>query len=280
MSAVVRNAICGASGVTTNGTSWSSCGRGDPLILIHGVGMNQSVWSPQIEALKEEFQVIAYDMIGHGASRYLQETKDIADYAQQLTELMHELDIQRAHIVGHSMGALIALEMAVARATLCKSVIALNGVYCRTGEQRASVQARAREFYLKGKPDSVQETIYRWFGNPILEKDSDAAQKCTQLLQHVPFDGYAKAYAIFSDSDERHLGRLESIRVPVLLATGELDHNSSPAMAHAMHEAIAGSDVQILANQRHMMSLVAVDQVNTMIRNFAKKHSQEKSTNE
>lgn len=262
-----------ASGVTAAGTAWSSYGTGTPIVFIHGVGMNQSVWAPQVHGLRDEFQIVLFDMIGHGASSFDPGTRDLSDYAAQLAKLMSDLSIGMAHVVGHSMGALVALEMAISYTSLCKSVTAMNGVYCRTVEQRVSVQARAKELSTKGKPASVQETIYRWFGNPVPEKDQAAANLSSTLLMQVPLQGYAKAYEVFSNSDEWHLGRLGSIRVPTLIATGALDPNSSPAMARAMQAEIAGSQLETLADQRHMMNLIAVERVNALIRDFVKKHS-------
>lgn len=260
-------------GLTSFGTAWSRFGSGEPVVLIHGVGMNQSVWTPQVQGLRSDFDVVVYDMLGHGQSNFDPDAKDIGNYSQQLVHLMAELNLQSAHIVGHSMGALVALDMAVAHPNLCKSVIALNGVYSRSPSQRESVQARARELAAQGKPSSVQDTIDRWFGNPVPSVDKAAAELSARLLMEVPLQGYARAYDIFANSDERHKGRLAGIKVPTLIATGELDPNSSPAMADAMHAEIAESALQVLPNQRHMMSLIAVDEVNTLIRNFVNKHS-------
>lgn len=267
-----RSPLPQASGLTPSGTAWSSWGEGDAIVLVHGVGMNQSVWAPQVDGLRDGFRVIVYDMLGHGQSRFDPQARDIGDYARQLVQLLDDLSIDRAHVVGHSMGALIALEMAVAHGERCRSVMALNGVYRRTAEQRASVQARADELLARGKPDSVQGTIGRWFGEPVPTQDQAAAELCTQLLTDVPWQGYARAYEIFARSDERHQGRLEGITVPTLIATGELDPNSSPAMSEAMHACIPGAQLCILPQQRHMMSLIAVDAVNAMVRRFATQH--------
>lgn len=267
-----RTPLPQASGLTPSGTAWSSRGEGESIVFIHGVGMNQSVWAPQVEGLCDSFRVIVYDMLGHGQSRLDPDASDIGDYAHQLVGLLDDLSIDRAHVVGHSMGALIALEMAVAHGARCKSVMALNGVYCRTAEQRASVQARADDLLAKGKPLSVEGTISRWFGDPVPAQDQAAADLCTQLLTDVPWQGYARAYDIFARSDERHQGRLQGIAVPTLIATGELDPNSSPAMSEAMYACISGAELRILSQQRHMMSLIAVDEVNAMVRRFATQH--------
>ncbi len=260
-------------GISPQGTAWSAYGTGVPIVLIHGVGMSQQVWAPQVQGLSAGFRVVVYDMLGHGQSAMPEQTRDIGDYATQLVQLLDALDIAQAHIVGHSMGALITLEMAIAHADRVHSATALNGVYCRTDAQRAAVAARARALAERGKPSSVLDTIHRWFGCPVPPQDRAAADLCTELLQQVPLAGYARAYRIFSESDRRHHGRLQHIRVPTLIATGELDPNSTPSMSEAMHAGIERSLLSILPGQRHMMSLVATDAVNALLRNFISQHT-------
>lgn len=270
------------AGTTPEGTCWSAYGAGTPLVLVHGVGMDQRVWAPQVRALMQEHQVIVYDMLGHGQSRLPEkadtEALDLGDYMQQLRALMAHLGLQRPHIVGHSMGALIALEMGVQHAQECRSVAALNGVYCRSLEQRASILERAEELLKNGKSGNLDGTIARWFGAPVPTELLPAEALSRQLLEEVDAQGYARAYQVFAQSDARHQGRLQAITVPTLFATGEGDPNSTPEMSLAMHQALPGSRLEILAGQRHMMSLVAVDRVNTLLCQFMAQAEQAKET--
>lgn len=113
------------------------------VVLIHGVGMNQTVWSPQIEALTADYQVIVYDMLGHGDSALPTAAPTLDEYASQLNALLDAMHIERAHVVGHSMGALVALEFALTHPQRTLSVVALNAVYDRTPAQREAVMTRA-----------------------------------------------------------------------------------------------------------------------------------------
>lgn len=264
------------TGTTPLGTAWSSYGAGNPVVLVHGVGMDQRVWAPQVAALMRTHQVTVYDMLGHGRSVLPAQVADIGDYAQQLRELIAHLGLQRPHIVGHSMGALIALEMGVKHGAECRSITALNGVYCRSVEQRESIIARAEELQRFGKSNNLDGTLERWFGAPVPPELVPAAELSRQLLDAVDWQGYATAYSIFSRSDARHQGLLRNIAVPTLFATGEGDPNSTPAMSAAMHQEVPGSRLEILAGQRHMMCLVAVEQVNTLLSQFMAQAEQAK----
>lgn len=266
------------TGTTPQGTCWSAYGAGSPVVLVHGVGMDQRVWAPQVQALMQTHQVVVYDMLGHGHSALPAGPLDLGDYVEQLRELMQHLGLQLPHIVGHSMGALIALEMGVQHGDACRSIAALNGVYCRSPEQRQSIMARAEELLKNGKSGNLDGTIARWFGEPVPPDLLPAAALSRKLLAEVDANGYARAYQVFAQSDARHQGRLQAITVPTLLATGEGDPNSTPGMSRAMHQAVPGSRLEIFAGQRHMMCLVDVDRVNTLLCQFMAQAQQAKET--
>ena len=257
-----------SAGTTPQGTFWSAYGTGSTVVLVHGVGMDQRVWAPQVQALMRTHHVIVYDMLGHGQSSLPDRSLELGDYVQQLRDLITHLGLQLPHIVGHSMGALIALEMGAKHSGECGSIAALNGVYCRTEAQRRSIIERAEALLKHGKSNNLDGTIARWFGEPAPAELQSAAELSRLLLTEVDTQGYAKAYQVFAQSDARLLGQLQAITVPTLFATGEGDPNSTSAMSLAMHRALPGSRLEILSGQRHMMCLADVERVNTLLFQF------------
>lgn len=197
--------------------------RASTVVLVHGVGMNRTVWAPQIDALTARFQVLTYDMLGHGDSAIPGADPMLADYATQLATLLDALNIARAHVVGHSMGALVALEFALTYPARTLSVAALNAVYDRTPEQRAAVMDRASTLDASATAAGVDGTIARWFGEPVPAHLEAAARDLRALLVGVNPVGYARTYRLFASSDDAHVGRLESLDVPALFLTGEAD---------------------------------------------------------
>ncbi len=270
------------------GTSYSvypprADGAGETVVLIHGVGMNQNVWSPQIDALTTHYRVIAYDMLGHGGSVLPAPVPTLGEYAAQLEALLDALQIGRAHIVGHSMGALISLEFALTHPSRTISVAALNAVYDRTPGQREAVMSRAAT--LGGMGDTprdagIDSTLARWFGEPVPAHLTSAAQAVRALLSGVDPIGYARTYRLFARSDDAHVGRLAGLAVPALFLTGECDANSSPAMSHAMAAAAPFGRAEILANERHMMSVTNPAQVNERLLEFLLGASEARMANE
>src|ERR1700722_20224643 len=165
-----------------DGTAYSVAGEGPALVLIHGVGMNRSVWAPQVDALQLCFRVVSYDMLGHGASRLPAASPTLDEYAAQLAALLDHLQIDAAHVVGHSMGSLIALEFALQYPQRVASVVALNAVYDRTPTQRAAVMQRAASLGSGLEQPSIDATVARWFDDPVPAHLEQVAELVRSLL--------------------------------------------------------------------------------------------------
>lgn len=241
-------------------------GDGTPVVLIHGVGMNASVWVPQLEGLSAAHDVIAYDVWGHGGATLPAVDAVLADYATQLASVLDACGLVSAHIVGHSMGALIGLEFALAFPGRARSVVALNAVYCRDAEQRLAVERRAAN--LEGGAGDIDATLARWFDTPVPPALRGSADLARHLLESVDPVGYGRAYRVFATSDRVHEGRLVKLGCPALFMTGEFDPNSTPAMSEAMAAAARDGMALIQAGHRHMLPLTGAEQTNAAILGF------------
>jgi pimeloyl-ACP methyl ester carboxylesterase len=268
-----------AAGTSYNVYAPPSDGACETVVLIHGVGMNRSVWLPQIDALVDRFQVIAYDMLGHGDSALPTPAPTLDEYASQLAGLLDAVGVERAHVVGHSMGALVALEFALMHPERTLSVAALNAVYDRTPAQREAVMSRAATLGDAPLVAGVDATLTRWFGDPIPVHLTRAAQAVRSLLLSVDPVGYARTYQLFASSDDAHVGRLAHLAVPALFLTGEFDPNSSPAMSQAMAAAAPDGRAEVIANERHMMNVTDPVRVNQRLLAFLHHASSARATN-
>ncbi|SAK92049.1 hydrolase [Caballeronia calidae] len=240
----------------------------ETVVLIHGVGMNHHVWAPQIDFLTRHFQVLAFDMLGHGGSSLPSAQPALDEYAAQVKALLDTLNIESAHIVGHSMGALVALEFALSYSERTLSVAALNAVYDRSPEQRAAIVGRADSLDSGTAMAGVDDTIARWFGDPIPSSLKQSAHDLRHVLLTVQPVGYARTYRLFANSDDAHVHRLPELAVPALFLTGECDPNSSPDMSRAMAAVTPEGSAEIIAGARHMMSVTDPDEVNERLIRF------------
>lgn len=173
------------------GLHFFEAGDGPVLVLIHGVGLQAEAWSAMLPSLAGQFRVICVDMPGHGASP-LQAAATLADYTARLAGFIGQFTAP-VLLAGHSMGALIAVQVAAQHPGLVHAVAALNGVYRRTPEAAAAVQARATARSQTGTTDPTQ-TLQRWFGVHPQGPDQEAAEACRLWLTGCDPDGYAAAY--------------------------------------------------------------------------------------
>lgn len=245
-------------------------GSGRTIILLHGLGMQNNVWQPQVDLLDKDFDVVIFDMLGHGLTSLPPEKPQLSDYADQVLSVMDALGIASAHIAGHSMGALIGLEFALTHPERMRSVTPMNGVYCRPPHLQQTAETRARELEANGGITPPDETLKRWFGHPIPAELAAAAETCRRFLTSVNPLGYMRTYRLFVENDRRHEGRLEALAVPALFMTSENDPHSTPEMSHAMAKAAPDSRCIILPKERHMMTLTAPAEVTRHLISFVR----------
>lgn len=250
-----------SSGKSQAGTAWSRVGTGQTVVFLHGVGMNKSVWAPEVNILSQSFDVVIYDMWGHGDSDLPESELTLSDYVKQLTDLMSELKISQAHIVGHSIGALIALTFACRNEKSCRSVAAITAVFDRPEEKSVAVKQRAADILAGGNARNDAETLERWFSEPQSNPYAEAADFANQALAQVDSKGYARAYSVFANASGVAADDLAGLQVPCLFLTADGDPNSTPEMSQAMAEIAPHGKFQVIAGHRHMVTLTAPEQV-------------------
>ncbi|MFP6561828.1 alpha/beta fold hydrolase [Paraburkholderia sp. B3] len=237
-------------------------GTGEPLVLIHGVGMQALAWYPQIDELASGFRVISVDMPGHGKSGALEANAGLQQFVAWAIEFIEALDLGPVNLAGHSMGSLIAAGVAVTRPDLVQRVAVLNGVYRRTEEAREAVLQRAAE--LRSGTIDIDTPLKRWFNAE--EAQQAAAQKVESWLKSVDLAGYATAYTAFAKGDEIYADGWHTIACPALVLTGSDDPNSTPEMARQMAAAASNGTAVVIENERHMANLTAPHEVNLALR--------------
>lgn len=236
-------------------------GEGEPLVLLHGVGLRAEAWGPQIAALSRSHRVVAADLPGHGASDPLPGKPDLAEFVGWATRVIEALSLGPVSLAGHSMGALVAAGVTVERPDLVRRLAILNGVYRRSSQARSAVQARAEEI-ARGSHD-VTAPLARWFDDR--PADRDARGLVEAWLRDVDPAGYATAYRAFAGGDGTYADRWSRIGCPVLVLTGEGDPNSTAAMALAMSAQAPRARAVVVEGHRHMVSLTAPEAVTTAL---------------
>jgi pimeloyl-ACP methyl ester carboxylesterase len=241
-------------------------GHGLPVLLIHGVGADASSWDPIAAALSDSFRVVRLDLRGHGRSGNIEGDSALGDFVRDVIDVLDDAGIAQAHIVGFSLGGIIAQSFVLQYPDRADRLVLLSAVAGRTAEERERVRQRLEILRTLGIEAIAGAAQERWFTPRFIERHPELVrQRMVQLQQnHAP--SYRAAYTVFSLSD---LGtQLHAIRHPTLIATGEHDQGSNTRMARFMHEQIANSTLQILPGLRHSVLVEAPDRITSLLREF------------
>ncbi len=218
-------------------------------MLIHGVGLRSEAWAAMLPQLSETLHVFAVDLPGHGQSAPVLE-EGLDAYVNRFARFVAEFEGPVA-VAGHSMGAMIALELAFLLPEKVSAVAALNAIYRRSAEAKQAVLERART--LRGTlPFDPAETLDRWFGTRPVGSEGSAARACSRWLRSSAAGGYATAYTVFAKYDGPANADLEAMEMPSLFITGSCDPNSTPAMSRSMASLVPLGEARIIAGAAHM----------------------------
>lgn len=233
------------------------------LVLLHGVGLRLESWLPQIEALSQTYTVIAVDLPGHGGSARLADPAPrLGAYAEALRDGLAELCPQPFYLVGHSLGALIAVEMAARWPERLLGLTALSAIFQRSEAARQAVMARAESLQAAAEQGQVADpevTLQRWFGQAQTPELAGWAVACRTWLTQADGQGdalgYAQAYCTFAQQYGPAPDHVAALAMPCLFATGADDPNSTPAMSQALAELAPKGTALVLEGAAHMAQL-------------------------
>ena len=233
-------------------------GRGYPVVLIHALGTSLRSWGPVGSILSKDYEVVTYDYRGHGRSEKPVEAASIRLLAGDLHDLLGELGLQRVHIVGLAVGAMIAQQFAVAYPGLASALVLAD---TRSELDSSGVQyneRRADSVESEGMRAAVEMTIDRAFAPGFAERNPEVLRSFRgEFLANDPH-GYASVSRALSGF---HLtDRLAEIECPALLLAGELDRLCPPSEAAAMQVRIPRARLEILRGVGHFSAIEAPEE--------------------
>jgi len=237
-----------------------------PIVFIHGVGLNNLMWEPQIKALKE-YSTITYDLLGHGKTPFNNEEVSLTDFSNQLTSLLDFLKIDKINLVGFSLGSLIALDFASKFQKKLNKLAVIGTTYKRTNIERSQVIERFNQAKLN-KPISKQ-ALKRWFSEKYLEMHPEIYDQFTKILNKKPEDhsNFLKAYKVFANHKD-DIKKIKKITTRTLVMTGSNDPGSTVAMSKYLSNDLINSSFIEINNGKHLCSIECSDDVNINLKKF------------
>jgi 3-oxoadipate enol-lactonase len=252
----------------------SVAGHGPPVIFLHGIGGRRQNWRQQCAALQAEFTVIAWDARGYGDSDDVTGPLEFGHFGSDLARLLDDFNIERAHLVGLSMGARILMDFhprysaRVATLTLCN---------CFYGFAAALSPAQQRE-YLKLREQPLREgkTFAELAPTLIASLVSEhcSAAVRAELLQSIlalRVDSYLKTLRASVTFDRS--AALEHIDVPVQLIFSDADRLTPASIGTDMLAKLPQAKLTVLANAGHLSNLEQADTFNATLQAFLRQYS-------
>ena len=235
-------------------------GGATPIVFLHGVGSDKSVWHPQLAHFGRDRRAIAFDYPGYGESDPAPHGTTRDDYAAAILFAMTELGVERAHVCGLSLGGVIAIALHHAAPERCASLILADtfakhpdgrAIYDRStaasGDMRAMAEARTDVLLAQPIDPAVRAEVIETMAN----------------IDPAAFRIGAEAVWLADQAP-----RAQAIRVPALVICGAEDTVTPPALSHALAQLIAGARYEEIERAGHLTNLERPDAFNAAVEGF------------
>lgn len=238
------------------------------IIFIHGFPLNKSMWDIQVEVLKENYRVIAYDIRGHGNSDSGIDEFFIELFVYDLLHLMEKLGIEKSILCGLSMGGYIALNAVLKHPDRFDGLI-LNDTQCiadtpEIKENRCQAIIRIMK---NGVEQYADEIIKNLFAPESFTKKKNVITAVKEMIISTPKQSLCNTLHALAERKET-CDQLPEINIPVLIMVGKEDKITPIAAAQQMHEKILNSKLEIIQQAGHLSNLEDPTAFNTHLVKF------------
>jgi pimeloyl-ACP methyl ester carboxylesterase len=239
-------------------------GSGKPVLLVHGFLGGARHWPPVMDALSRRHDLIALDLPGFGASGPMPACRSIAEFAAKAVELMDHLGIRRFALLGHSMGGMIAQQLALDHAGRVEKLVlygtAPSGKLPGRFETFAESIARIEREGIAGVAERIPATWLR----------TGSAHPAYPLLREIASGASAEAaLAALRAVDKWDVRpRLAELRMPTLVLTGDRDRSTPPDEAFALWRGLPDARLCIAPNCAHAVHLDSPALFNAVLGEF------------
>ena len=222
-----------------------------PVVLLSGsLGSTLEMWDPQLPALAERFRVVRYDTRGHGRSPVPPGPYSLDDLVDDAVALLDRLGVQRAAVVGLSLGGMTAVRLAAREphrvdrlAVLCSS--ALLGPARNWTERAALVRA-------EGAAAVASAVVARWFTDDLRVREPVTVSRMEQMVAGTPAEGYASCCEAIATMDLR--SDLARISAPTLALAGAEDPATPPEHLATIANEVPDGRLVVLPHAAHLAS--------------------------
>jgi 3-oxoadipate enol-lactonase len=247
-------------------------GSGPLVLFMHGIGGNRTNWHDQLPIFGEKFHAASWDARGYGASDDYDGPLDFADFSRDLIRVLDHFHCAKAHLVGLSMGGLIAFDFhathpeRVATLTICDSMPGMTGL---SDEGRREFIRLRQEPLLNGKePRDIAPIVAKTLVGKSAQPGS--FERLVASMSALHKDSYLKT--IEATTNYARALELENIRVPTHIVVGDEDTLTPPALSRAMAGRIPRARLSIIKGAGHLSNIEQPEAFNAVTLPFLLEH--------
>ncbi len=236
------------------------------IVFIHGLMLASESYAAQVEALKDRYRVITFDLRGQGQSEKTRDRLDIDSLAEDAADFIEKMSTSRVHIVAFSMGTFIAMRVAARRPDLVRSLCLIGpSADAEEPENMPKYRRLIRFVRLFGPRLVASRLMMILFGDTYLNSAEVAPErrKWRRIVERLPRALHRAAAA--SAHRQAITGELVRIAAPTLIVSGTEDRPISPARARAVHAGIAGSRFIPFENTGHAVMIERAEAFNAAL---------------
>lgn len=252
----------------------AGAGAGCPVVFVHGWCMSSAVWKYQFDGLAASLRLLAPDLRGHGRSRDVSGQLDFATFSADLVDMFDALGLEKAVLVGWSMGAQVALEASAELSNRLAGMILVSATPCFLATDDfpyglATNEAVGMRLKVQRNTQRALDGFYARLFTEGEMADHQAATEIKKLLKAItPPDTAAVLAAIdaLMNADMRNL--LANIKVPTLIINGDADQICTPQASDYLKKHIRGAEQFVFHHCGHAPFLTFENQFNAEIVRF------------
>lgn len=220
---------------------------GQPLVLLHPIGVDRSWWDDYVQHWAASFDVVAIDLRGHGDSSLVTSPLTLADHAGDVAAVLRKEKLAGATMIGVSMGGMIAQRVAIQFPELAGALILCATAGGFPDEIRPRILARGDLSRQGSMSEVIDDTIARWFAADTPRPD--LVQTCRKRLAADDWFSWSANWQAISQLD--NLGELARVSVPSLVVAGDADASIPPALSQKIADALPHGQFVVVPGAAH-----------------------------
>lgn len=244
--------------------------NGPPVVLLPALGLNRSFWDVQTVALNSRYLVLAVDVLDQTQPRGADFAPTFEGLAAAAAAVITHAQTGPAHVVGLSLGSMIAQTLVLQVPPLVRSLTLIGSAATFAEAGRTAVRERAAQTRAEGMAAIAPLHLARWFTPEFTRQHPDVIERVTQTLLADDPEVHAALWEMVSGLDT--LPRLPELTCPTLVIVGAEDTSTPPSAAQRIVDAVAGTRLETVAGSAHLTPLEAPEAVNALLLDFLSAH--------